>query len=546
MASPPPVPRHFLRTEAGFHAQSMVELLHDRREVIDRIRLTIGLDAADFEKDVQRVIQAYARFVHLLPATASAYFDRPGGLLELGLEVGFFALQGTDAHIFSGQSSISTRRVLEPRWRYATFLAGLCCELHRPLTCLVVAAADGREWTAYRHPLADWLEAGHVDRYFVRWRPKATDARGAALFALPHILTPSTLEYLDEGRSSIVPHLLASIAGLPVYREHNVLDHLVRRSLSLVVERDLQAAADWHGATPSSPHLERHLVDALRGLATSEPSWRPNQDRSRVWHGPDGVFIGWPHLAADLRSQLERDRISGIPKSPETMLQLLLAAGIADPCSPLDPTWSLLPPGAKAPVVAVRLASASLLWDGSATEHALLDRPVSVAPRVPPTAPVPPPAVTKALDQDGQLPLLDPEVACTASDPERRSTRTDDRGRSGSHLALQAPMRLNALVRDALTSIIDTMNGPPPDRAACVVANGIFVPLAELSRRGVQPTLALRTLGELSLLVMDRTQRAPTVTHTFAGTPQQGLVLDPSCVSGLEVSSSVLTAPGAG
>lgn len=40
------------------------------------------------------------------------------------------------------------------------------------------------------------------------------------------------MTYLSEGNEIIVPHLLASIGGIPVYREHNILDELVRRSLA--------------------------------------------------------------------------------------------------------------------------------------------------------------------------------------------------------------------------------------------------------------------------------------------------------------------------
>ncbi|MDP0977773.1 TraI domain-containing protein, partial [Klebsiella pneumoniae] len=67
----------------------------------------------------------------------------------LGLETAFFSLQGTDAHIFSGRATISERRELEPRWRIATFIGGLCCDLHRTLTHLIVTPAEGEVWAAF-------------------------------------------------------------------------------------------------------------------------------------------------------------------------------------------------------------------------------------------------------------------------------------------------------------------------------------------------------------------------------------------------------------
>ena len=53
---------------------------------------------------------------------------------------------------------------------------------------------------------------------------------------------------LSEGNAVIVPHLLASIGGIAVYRDHNILDELVRRSLALVIDRNLIASADRYGS----------------------------------------------------------------------------------------------------------------------------------------------------------------------------------------------------------------------------------------------------------------------------------------------------------
>lgn len=128
----------------------------------------------------------YAAYVHLLPATADNYFSTPGGLFRLGLETGFFSLQGTDAHIFSGRMSISVRRQLEPRWRHATFIAGLCCELHRLMTHVVVTDAAGSSGPLIYNPLADWLAARGSTRYFhLRWRPQAEKCEASAYSRCP-------------------------------------------------------------------------------------------------------------------------------------------------------------------------------------------------------------------------------------------------------------------------------------------------------------------------------------------------------------------------
>jgi conjugal transfer pilus assembly protein TraI len=147
-----PAGSSFPAADPGFAALPVAELLASAEDLIARIRLCFGIDRGSFDSDVQPLLHRYAAYVHLLPATADNYFSAPGGLLRLGLEVAFFSLQGTDAHIFSGRSTISARRQLEPRWRQATFIGGLCCELHRVLSHVIVTDAGGDEWPAYLTP----------------------------------------------------------------------------------------------------------------------------------------------------------------------------------------------------------------------------------------------------------------------------------------------------------------------------------------------------------------------------------------------------------
>ena len=96
--------------DPGFLSAALGDILAEHDNLLARIRLCFGVDQETFARDALALIEAYAGYVHLLPATPDNYFRQPGGLLQLGLEVAFYALQGTDAHIFSGQSTITTRR----------------------------------------------------------------------------------------------------------------------------------------------------------------------------------------------------------------------------------------------------------------------------------------------------------------------------------------------------------------------------------------------------------------------------------------------------
>ena len=137
--------RAYPSVDPGVRASSVDEILAAHEDLISRIKLCYGADRAEFETDLVAPIRNYAAFVNLLPATPDNFFCEVGGLFRLGLEVAFYALQGTDGHIVSGRATISTRRHLEPRWRHATFIAGLCSELHRTLGQVVVTDEHGEE-----------------------------------------------------------------------------------------------------------------------------------------------------------------------------------------------------------------------------------------------------------------------------------------------------------------------------------------------------------------------------------------------------------------
>jgi len=277
--------------DPGIEAQSLSDLLASHNTLLNRIKLCFGVDRATFEREVMPLVQGYAGYVHLLPATADNYFRSPGGLLQLGLETAFFSLQGTDAHIFSGRATISERRELEPRWRVATFIGGLCCELNRVLSQVSVTTANGLQWPAYLGGLSDWLVQYSASRYYVRWRPRVQESCGLGLFALPHVIPGERLKWLSEGNEVIFPQLLACVGELPRAREQNVLDALVRRSLALVIDRNLVASSDGNSAPQVGSHLARYLVDAtwkgrsLSSLARVRRRRRRSaRERAVGWH----------------------------------------------------------------------------------------------------------------------------------------------------------------------------------------------------------------------------------------------------------------------
>lgn len=472
------------------------DLLASNEDMVARIKLSFGHDRATFNREVMPLVRAYADYVHWLPATASDFFDRPGGLFRLGLETAFYAVQGTDAHIFSGRLTITARRHLEPRWRQATFIAGLGGELHRALGQVEVLDKDGLPWPAYLLPLARWLEQRDPSVCHLRWRINAAETRSQSLLALPYLVSPDWWQHLAEDNDVIVPHLLACVGGLPLYRGRNVLEELVRRAFALVVERDLLAHPRPGDVSRHGEHQVRYLVGGMHQLIADDLAWRPNQEKSRVWYGPDGLFLVWPGAAHDLHLLLEGEQIAGMPDAPETILARLHGAGLIEDLSEQESLWKIRPPGASAPLSAVKLASPALLLSELDPAPSPLVEPLASAP--PSTADARPRTTSE------QLPLIAPGGAAEQKTPP--VTRP-------ARWQIKAPMRLNAGVRHALASAL-------AEPAAGIVRlpgeQGLFIPLHLFDTHRIAPALAIRALTEVGMLQLDAADGPPTVQRRDA------------------------------
>ena len=567
------VPLAHPSADPGIAVKGTDDILAAHEDLLSRIKLCYGADRGTFEADLLVPIRNFAAYVNLLPATADNFFCEVGGLFRLGLEVGFYALQGTDGHIVSGRATISSRRHLEPRWRHATFLAGLCCEVHRALSEVVVTDERGDEWPAYLGPLTTWLAARRSKRFFIRWLTGAQESRALGLFALPYVVPADTLQHLANGNTIAVPQLLASLASIPSCRNPNILVDLVKRATALVINRNLLANANRYGRPILGAHVERYLLDAMRRLVTSHSAWTPNQERSRVWHGQDGLFIVWPNAVTEIRKLLEEDALPGIPKAPETILEILLGAGVLKPRSADQALWTIAPPPGKSVVEAVRLSSPEILLPSYSdlaaplavalivrdtgakpgiaqlsadSPAAPLDNAITVATGATvatPTAASATPAQNLAtassnvcVTEDGEiLPGSAPaQAASPAPTADAQINLEFERLPARIPFKLAAPMRLNPGVRDALALAIDSMNGHARNAVAITVPAGVFVPLNHFKQAHLDLPVVLRSLGEMSMLCGGSGNRPTTVQHELGGEKVIGFVLKPGFVQGLD------------
>jgi hypothetical protein len=328
--------------ECEIFAVGLDEVLADHAELIGRLRIAYGGEERGFEDHLAPLIQRFAAFVHLLPATRDAHFRQAGGLLQCGLEVGFHALQAADAQILSARGTVQARRAAAPRWRAAAFAAGLCIEVYRPIFGASVHADDGTRWNPLLMPLLDWLQRRGGDGYTVRWAEASTAPRAATLAVLPQILAPPLLEFLAEPDRTILDHVIFAIAGPPAAGQ-TALAAIVEQTLSRVVARDLRLAPIPYPGLPTvagSATVSRGDPASTSGLQVSAPrrAEPPAELVSSATSRPTSV----EPAAVD-----EATRISGEQSAPID----------AEPIPPRAPRRTLAIPPTLNPAVAEALSS---------------------------------------------------------------------------------------------------------------------------------------------------------------------------------------------
>jgi conjugal transfer pilus assembly protein TraI len=98
-------------------------------------------------------------------------------------------------------------------------------------------------------------------------------------------------------------------------------------------------------------------------------------------------------------------------------------------------------------------------------------------------------------------------------------------------------MRLNPVVRDALAEVVNTLNSEAGPAQCCTVALGVFVPLGTFDQRGIQPSLALRALSDVHMVVSAAANGPPTTTREFNGVPTVGLTIAPRFIGGVDMQA---------
>jgi len=331
------VPR-YPPVDPGLPAVPVEAILASQQELIDRLRHVAAFDEPAFQRRCLLPIEGVARYIHLLPASAFEHFAGPGGLFRLCLEMAFYSRQAAEGRVFAPTASAESRRQLEPRWRYACFLAGLLSELHRPLGAMVVTDGAGRSWPTFLGSLDAWLRAVGAVHYHVAWLGRApgapASAEGAAVIG--DIVPKDALSWLNEASPELITEVFGTALGQTVSR--GAVSAVLQATRERVFHVDASTRRSRYGQLRIGHHLELHLIDAIRHRVAAG-QWAADPRQGPLWFGADGLFLEWPVAADAIRGDVLRNGAAGIPLCAFTMAEALGRAGLLTEASPSDWLW---------------------------------------------------------------------------------------------------------------------------------------------------------------------------------------------------------------
>ncbi|MDP3608685.1 MAG: MobH family relaxase [Methylophilus sp.] len=311
----------------GLPVYAPAELLATQHELTGGIRQLIA-DAELLATHYNPAMLRLAAFVHLLPASQAHHHRGAGGMLRHSLEVGLWALQQTEGKLIRGVTTPQQRRVIEPRWRLAVFLAGICHDLGKVVTDLTVTdRANAQRWRPYHQGIYDWALSHDIENYFLHWQEgRGRHHTNVSSTLIDAVIAKESFDWISDGCTDVVIWLTESLNSNPG-QTNQIHDYVVRAD-QLSVERDLKTMGVAMAGYEIGVPVERYLTDIMRRLVR-EGVWRINEPSARVWNINGMTYLVWPMAGEEIARRTNDEDIPGLPKTPDGILDMMVERGIA-------------------------------------------------------------------------------------------------------------------------------------------------------------------------------------------------------------------------
>lgn len=310
----------------GLPVCSPDELMSGQSDLLEALSDYIN-DETLLNEHYMPAIKQFAAFVHLLPASQTHHHRGAGGLLRHSLEVGVWGVRMTHGKLIRGVTAPQQRKIMEPRWHLAIFLAGLYHDIGKVKTDMSITDETNVEvWDPFKSGVFDWVQSHDITNYFIHWK----EGRGKkhVTFSVPlsdRVIPEKSFSWLDEN-VDVSEWLLESLACTPgsTNQIHDYVVHADQGS----VERDLKTLAVAMAGYDIGVPIERYLLDIMRRLV-KEGLWRINESGARVWVIGDNTYLVWPKAGDEIAQKVVLDNIPGLPRTADGILDMMAERDIA-------------------------------------------------------------------------------------------------------------------------------------------------------------------------------------------------------------------------
>ena len=312
--------------DPGLPLVTSEELVDAQAAILRRLKVHAAQSPALFEQRFLGPVRRTAAYIGNLPATSDGIYSGPGGAFRASVDLAFATFQASDGRIFTGGLGVEQRHLLEARWRYVCFLAGLLWPVGVTLEKLSVTSADGKNWSPRVGGLEPWARSSSVGRVYCSWPmmpfdPGPSPTAGAVLLS---IIGEEPIQWLETGSPGLLTALIAIASGMRTEANGTAFD-LVQRMWERVSEVELARRPQSYGRLQYGAHAGPHLVDAMRALLEGG-TWAVNQPP--LFADAKGVYLVWPDAAQPIQEQMRANSLHGVPGTAAGLLAQLEGAGL--------------------------------------------------------------------------------------------------------------------------------------------------------------------------------------------------------------------------
>lgn len=305
---------------------------------LEKIRTSMGYHPDNFRSDVMPLIERFAEFVQLLPASESHHHAQPGGLLIHTLDVAAYALTLRMGYKLPTGAVVEDQIRLGPVWSFGVLVAALLHDIGKPVSDVVVQVygADPTKqvqtWNGLAgsmNQLSTHSKGDQLSHYTVMFKENkdygAHQRLGATLL---HALVPASALHWLGSDSVLMSQLLAYLEGNGDAKR-NVLVEIVSKADQHSVQVNLKSGPRTRFSSARSTPLIERLMSGLRMLL-AEGQLALNRPGAPLFVDPDGVHL-WC-VSASIADQVRKilDEREEHPKS---------GAGIPSDNTRLFDTW---------------------------------------------------------------------------------------------------------------------------------------------------------------------------------------------------------------